>query len=448
MAKILVVEDEANVCWAYEKMLGARDHEVLVAASAEKGLELLDDEVDLILLDHRLPGMSGLEAIGPFRERSPGIKIVLITAHGTVGTSVEAIRRQAFEVLAKPVDLPVLEEVVGRALADGDGKVVRLSGEDTGLPLVGRSAPMVACYKKVALVAPRDTNVLLQGESGTGKELFARTIHRFSHRAEGPFETVNCGAIPETLLESELFGHEKGSFTGSVGRYVGRLRRADGGTVFLDEIAELSLPAQVKLLRFIEDRKVEPIGGSPVQVSVRLIAATHKDLGAQVEAGKFREDLFFRLHVVSLHIPPLRERVEDIPDLIASFLRNLDAEPRISKAALTALEKRDWPGNVRELKNAVEHAWLMARGGVIERRHLPPARSSARADGISGLVRGLLDDAVEEEKPYGVVMAQVEKELLREALGRHDGNLAQTARYLGINRLTLRKKLREYGLHS
>ncbi len=452
MARILVVDDEAHVCWAYKKMLSARGHEVLVASNAEKGLRLLDEGPELVLLDHRLPGMSGLEALAHFRERMPQLKVILITAHGTLGTSVEAIRLQAYEVLAKPVELARLEEVVDRALGTGETEV-DLASDDGGLPLVGKSAPMVECYKRVALVAASDANVLLYGESGTGKELFARTIHNFSQRADGPFETVNCGAIPETLLESELFGHEKGAFTGSVARRVGRLRRADGGTVFLDEIAELSQPAQVKLLRFIEDKRIEPLGGAPVEVSVRLIAATHKDLQREVAVGRFREDLFFRLHVVKLEIPPLRERREDIPALVSSFLRHFSgaAAARISEEALASLQQRAWPGNVRELKNAVEHACLMARGGMLQVRHLPPEREESeelQGDALTALTRQFLDAAEGSEKPWAAVMGRWERALLREALARLGGNLAATARFLGINRLTLRKKLKEQGLYE
>ncbi|MGQ0615334.1 MAG: sigma-54-dependent transcriptional regulator [Planctomycetaceae bacterium] len=451
MARILLIDDEPGVCWALRKLLEGAGHAVEALGSAEQGIPAAS-AADLVFLDIGLPGMNGLEAL----ERLRGKPVVVITAHGTLDNAVEALRRGAFEYLVKPLRSEEVLPLVERALRRGalEREVARLRREleerQGASPLCGATRAMQEVFKSIATVALSDAPVLVLGESGTGKELVARTIHRASRRGAGPFEPIDCGALPEALFESELFGHEKGAFTGAVGRKRGRLEAAHGGTVFLDEVGELTAASQAKLLRFLAEKEITRLGGHErIEVDARVIAATHRDLRAAKEAGEFREDLFYRLAVTEIRLPPLRERLDDVPLLVAHFLSKEFAYPgAVSHEALEVLKAHSWPGNVRELRNAVEAATVSARGGVLLPEHIPPSVRAAPAppsDDLARLVARLADGAPEGEA-YPRVHDAVEREVVAHGLARCGGNQVRAARRLGIHRTTLRKLIEKYGL--
>jgi len=451
VARILVIDDEPGVCWALEKVLEGAGHEVEAFPTAEQGLPRAAG-ADLVFLDIGLPGMNGLDALERFR----GTPVVLITAHGTLENAVEAMRRGAFEYLVKPLRAEELPPLVEKALRRGalEREVARLRREleerPGASPLRGATRAMQDVFKRVATVALSDAPVLLLGESGTGKELVARTIHKASRRAGGPFEPIDCGALPESLLESELYGHEKGAFTGAAARKRGRVEAAHGGTLFLDEVGELPGASQAKLLRFLAEKEITRLGGQErLAVDARVVAATHRDLRAAREEGEFREDLYYRLAVTEIRLPPLRERLDDVPLLVAHFLEKEFAYPgEMGREALEALRAHSWPGNVRELRNAVEAATVSARGGVILPEHLPPgvrAGPAAPPDALPGLVARLADGAPDGEA-YARVHDAFEREVVAQALARFGGNQVQAARRLGIHRTTLRKLIDRYGL--
>ncbi len=450
MSRILIIDDEPTVCWALEKYLRSRGHEAASVPSAEEGLERIAEAPPaLVLLDVRLPGMDGLEALSAIRQGDAPPPVVVITAHGTMETAVEAMRRGAFDYLTKPIDLAQADDVLQRALArlePAQGVPAAPTGQ---LRMVGSSAVMQAVYKQIGTVATSDANVLICGESGTGKELVARSIHQASDRAGGPFEPLVCASLPESLLESELYGYEPGAFTGANHRRIGRLERASGGTLLLDEISEIPLSIQVKLLRFLEERIIERLGGDErIPVDIRLLAATNRPLDQLVGQGLFREDLLYRLQVVTIELPPLRQRLEDIPELIGAFLSG----PQISREALEVLQSYYWPGNVRELRHAIEHAMVMARESTIAPRHLPPylvgERPVARGDDLRTAVRQQVESHCGEGELYGRLLAEWEKALLVPVMEQVGGNQVRAAELLGISRGTLRKKLRLYGLVS
>jgi len=455
MAKVLVVDDEESIVWIFRKLVESLGHAFLSAPTGEKGIEAArDEQPDLIFMDVKLPGMDGLTALEEVRRVAPRAKYVVMTAYGTLDTAVRAMKLGAVEYLAKPVDLDQ-----ARALIQGSIKGAGLSREVEALRkagglsgIVGTSPVMQEVFKKIAAVAGSDASVLLIGESGTGKELLARAVHYNSARANGPFEAINCASIPETLLESELFGHEKGSFTGAIRQKAGKFEVATGGTVFLDEVGEISLGAQVKLLRFLEERKFERVGGTDsVSVDVRIVSATNQNLEGRVREGRFREDLYFRLNVMRIDVPPLRERREDIPLLVAYFL-DLSRGAGVTTEALELLKNHSWPGNVRELRNAIERGAVVARGTPIRPEHLPDTVTSPRPMGESDLearVRELVEKLVAQGSPgdlYHHVESRWEKALLRRVLEQTGGNQVKAAELLGINRMTLRKKMEQYGL--
>ncbi|MFW6108418.1 MAG: sigma-54-dependent transcriptional regulator [bacterium] len=462
MAHILVVDDEQSVCHAFQAFLSDEGHDVAVAATGQRGLALVGEiEPDLVILDVRLPDADGLDLLADLAARDDPPAVLVITAHGTMDTAVEAMRRGAFDYLTKPIDLDEARLVVDRALDTRrlSQEVLRLRRERRGQRplLVGSSAPMQKVYKTIGAVAPAEATVLIRGESGTGKELVARAIHQASPRAEGPFVTVDCTALPEHLVESELYGYEPGAFTGATRAKPGRLEQADGGTLFLDEIAELSGGAQAKLLRFLETRQSERLGSTDtLTLDVRILAATNQDLAARRRDGSLREDLYYRLHVVTIELPPLRERMEDVPELVAHFLDEApgDRRPDISQAALDVLTAHDWPGNVRELRNAIAHAVLACRGDVILPEHLPrllasegrgPAEAFRRA--AAALFDHLMAEAGDEGEPLFEQMVEaLERAVLAEALRVTGHNQARTAALLQIHRTTLRNKIRHYGL--
>ena len=464
MARIAVVDDEQGVCHAFQAFLGGEGHEVAVAATGARGLDLVRSfRPDLLILDVRLPDADGLDLLAQLTAGDDPPAIVIITAHGTMETAIEAMRRGAFDYLTKPLDLDEAKLTVDRALHTRQlsHEVVRLRQKlHAHRPLlVGDSAPMQRLYKTIGAVAPADSTILVRGDSGTGKELVARAIHQASPRADQPFVTVDCTALPENLVESELYGHEAGAFTGANAAKPGKIEQAHRGTLFLDEIAELPAPAQAKLLRFLETRQTERLGSNtPIALDVRILAATNTDLDARCRDGAFRADLYYRIHVVTLDVPPLRDRRDDIPLLVAHFLEGAAGprQPDISQAALDIFAAHDWPGNVRELRNAIEHAALLCRGATILPEHLPRLLSRAAAGPAADLARAAAALLAHElERPdaahpgvplFDRLVGELERAVIAEALRLTAGNQTRTAALLGIHRTTLRNKTRQYGL--
>ncbi len=464
MSRILIVDDEASICWAFRESLGDLGHHVEVAATAEDGLRIAgSNPLDAVVLDVRLPGMDGLTAMRSFRDRIGHAPIIIITAFGNLETAVRALEGGAFDYLVKPFDLDQATTVVARALEKKKGREPA-----SGVPpreteaLIGSSPAMQELFKSVALVAPTDVPVLITGESGTGKELVARAIHRHSRRRDGPFLPICVAALNPGLVERELFGHIKGSFTGAVQDRAGLLELASGGTVLLDEIGDVSPSLQVKLLRAIERREVTPVGDArPRFTDIRIIAATNRPLSELMAAGEFREDLFFRLSVFQIHLPPLRERREDIPALAEHFLRQPHltdiAEATLTGDVLNALRARDWTGNVRELRNVIEHAAIVARGQPIRPEHLPaPAKPDVATPSpaleIQGLLAAWAEHAFRDQVDpadttlYEQFLELAEPPILRAVLQKCGRNRAAAAQILGIHRATLRQKLRKYGI--
>jgi two-component system nitrogen regulation response regulator GlnG len=462
MKHILIVDDEEAVCWALERALTKEGHRVAVAASAEDAFVLAERQrFDAVLLDVRLPGMDGLSALGRLRELTGDAPVIVVTAFGNLSTAVKAVEGGAFDYLAKPFDLGQALDAVARALQRRAQPAPPAdNGAAAGPPeeIVGQSPAMQTVFKRIALVAPRDACVLITGESGTGKELVARAIHRHSPRRDRPFLPVHVAALNPNLVESELFGHVKGAFTGAAQARPGLLALADGGTVFLDELADIPLPVQVKLLRVLEHNEVLPVGGNqPEPLHIRILAATHQDLARRVAEGHFRHDLFFRLNVFQVHLPALRERPEDIPALAEHFLRRFEpAALPLLPDTVRFLQSLPWLGNVRELRNALEHAAIVARGGPLLPEHFPTLAvnltGTTPAEQLSAAVRQWLAErlkAAGAEAPaelYADLLRGIEPPLLDEVMRRVQGNRWVAAKWLGLNRATVRKKLALYGL--
>lgn len=480
--RLLVVDDESTICWGLARLAKELGHEAATAPSAEAGLEAAARQPpDLLILDVRLPGMDGLSAIEHFRRRIGEAPIVVITAYGDLATAVESVRRGAFEYLVKPFDLSVAQHTIERALrwrcesqrAVGSPAPVVADSHLAGL--VGRSAAMQDVFKRIALVAGSEACVHLSGESGTGKELIARAVHQFSRRNKGPFVAVNVAALSPTLVESELFGHVRGAFTGAEQQHRGLLEQSSGGTIFLDEVAEIPAALQVKLLRTVEHGEVLPVGAErPIQIDLRVISATHRNLQQRVADGTFRHDLYFRLSTFQIDVPPLRARHDDIRPLAEHFLATFAAKDgsapaRLSSEALAELERRPWHGNVRELRNAIEHALVLTRAGTIDVENLPPPAAAPPDSPASGdsphdsadearlaeLVRRWADAQLkngngtnngEAEGLYEQLLELVEPPLLEAVLASHHGGRAAAARTLGLHRMTLRKKLAQFGI--
>jgi two-component system nitrogen regulation response regulator GlnG len=457
-ATVLICDDEEGIAWALRKACEKRGHRVAVAATAEDALAKAEaDPPDAAFLDVRLPGMDGLTALAELRKLAPDCRVIVITAHGNLSTAVKAVEGGAFDYLAKPFDLDQALDSLTRALSRGpkpNPDAPELAADDE---LVGRSSAMQTVFKRIALVAPSSACVLITGESGTGKELVARAVHANSPRRGKPFLPVHVAALNPNLVESELFGHVKGAFTGADRAHPGLLALADGGTVFLDELADIPLPVQAKLLRVLERQEVLPVGGvQPQAVDVRIVSATHADLSDAVRDGRFRHDLFFRLNVYPIHLPALRDRPDDIPLLAEHFLRTFTDSPvSLPAETLAELKRRTWPGNVRELKNAMEHAAIVARGGAIRPDHLPEPSRVSGAAGLSDRLAGLVRDWVKEQvaatpgepaELYPRLLAEVEPAILAEVLGQLNGNRLVAARWLGLARATVRKMIRKYQL--
>jgi two-component system nitrogen regulation response regulator GlnG len=452
---LLIVDDEEAISWALRKAFERLGHTVGVAPSAEAAFDLAAKiKPDAVILDVRLPGMDGLSALGRLREITRNAPVIVITAHGNLSTAVRAVEGGAFDYLAKPFDLGQALDAVSRALASRARPVEEPTAtlEPGGEEFVGRGPAMQAVFKRIALVAPTDASVLITGESGTGKELVARAVHRHSHRRDRPFLPIHVAALNPNLVESELFGHVRGAFTGAAQAKPGLLALADGGAVFLDELGDVPLPVQAKLLRVLEHQEILPVGGStPTKINVRVLAATHADLLKQVNAGQFRHDLYFRLNVFEVHLPALRDRPEDIPLLCDHFLRLFGASPALPDATAAYLRSRTWPGNVRELRNGLEHAAIIARGGPLLPEHFPPPAAVGGSETVAQKIGALVRDWVRERSQgaeptelYDELLKCVEPALLDEVLRQTNTNRVASARRLGLARATLRKLIAKY----
>jgi two-component system response regulator HydG len=446
---ILVVDDEQRQRETLAGVLQGWGHEVRQAPDAETAQEMVRGEpFDLVLTDLRMPGLSGVDLLRRCRELRPDIAVVVMTAYGSIEGAVEAMRDGASDFLTKPIDLDQLEIIVRRAL--GVGRLMRenrelrrrLQQETQGRPMLGGSEIMQELLSRAARAAETDATVLIRGESGTGKELLARTVHDLSPRRESPFVAVNCAALPETLLESELFGHVKGAFTGADRDRTGRVRQAAGGTLFLDEIGDVSPAVQIKLLRFLQDHEVTPVGGERSErVDVRVVTATNRDLDESIRQGSFREDLFYRLNVVALEVPALRERRGDIPELATRFLERFAERygrraRTFSAEAMAALISYGFPGNVRELENIVEQTVVMTPGEVIHREDLPRGVQSEEARGTNGTPG---PEEVHGDLPR--YLEALERRIVDETLAACEGNKSDAARRLGLTESGLRYKL-------
>jgi two-component system nitrogen regulation response regulator GlnG len=464
-ARVLVADDEPSIRFVLRETLEAIDCSVVAVDNGDEALEaLLAGSFDLAFLDIRMPGPSGLELLDRLRSAGRDTAIVIMTAQNTFENAVEAMKRGALDYLVKPFAMAEVQALLTktlrvRALEMEVSALRREMGARivAGDRLVGKSPVLLEVFKTIGRVAPRPVSVLITGESGTGKELVARAIHAASPRAAGPFIAVNTAAIPRELLESELFGHERGAFTGAVAPRIGRFREASGGTLFLDEIGDMPSELQAKLLRVVQSDEVTPVGGRlPERVDVRIIAATHRDLDAAVARGEFREDLLYRLRVVPIHIPPLRERGEDVRVLATYFVERyaselVGAQRFLSDEALAALERHAWPGNVRELENAIKRVLVLAAGEVLtpeDFAFLETKRPEQAAHRLEDLVAGETDAALEagEEDLHRRIVERVERPLLERALAHTRGNQIRAAALLGINRNTLRKKIAELGI--
>ena len=443
---VLIVDDEKSARDGLVRAL-RRDYRVFAAENGTAALEVLAaQEIDVLLSDVRMPGMDGITLMQRALANNPALTCIILTAYGDVDIAVEAMKQGATDFMTKPINLDKLELVLGRVLK---AKKIELENEQLRVRLddkygleniIGRSPAMQEVFDTIRQVANSRATVLIQGESGTGKELVAKAIHQLGARTNGPFVAVHCAALSHNLLESELFGHEKGAFTGAMERRIGRFEKADGGSLFLDEISEIDASVQVKILRALEERQVERVGGdTPVDVDTRLIAATNRDLKGMVDEGEFREDLFYRLYVVVITLPPLRERQDDILLLLNHYLAVFNAEngkqlDGFTPAAYDLLSSYDWPGNIRELRNLVERMVVLARGQVLDVADIP-VQVREKTTG-AGEVKSTVDLTVDE----------MEKQMVIQALDKTGGNRTKAAEKLGISRRTLHRKLNEYGL--
>jgi two-component system nitrogen regulation response regulator GlnG len=456
---VLIIDDEEAVCWVLRRALERTNYKVSVASTAEDGLKSAQqDRPDVVVLDVRLPGMDGLTALGKLRELTQNAPVIVITAHGNLATAVRAVEGGAFDYLSKPFDLAQALETIARALhrppvveaQDPSQRANPLPPEE----IVGHSPAIQKVFKQIALVAARDASVLITGESGTGKELVARAIHRHSARRDRPFIPVHVAALNPNLVESELFGHAKGAFTGAGASRDGLLALGNGGTVFLDEVADIPLPVQAKLLRVLEYNEVFPVGSNqPQTLEFRIVSATHRDLAQEIAAGRFRQDLYFRLNGFQIHLPPLRDRGDDIVELTKHFLRLLEPNaPPLSPDTLVFLKSRPWPGNVRELRHSLEHASIVARGGPILPEHFPLLSATAQsyAEQLASLVQLWVQQRIdagisaEPNNLYEEFLNVVEPALLGTVLERLHGNRLAASRWLGLARATVRKLIAKY----
>jgi DNA-binding NtrC family response regulator len=449
MLDVLLVDDEEDIRTIVGTVLRQHGHRVTLAADGAQALaQVSARSFDLLICDLRLPKIDGLQLFHRVREISPSTDVILITGHGSIAEAVSALKDGAADYVPKPFDNDEIAIRVARIAEERklrlelDQARIELGSVDPGRAVIGRSPGMVRLLDRIETFAQSEAPVLITGETGTGKELVARVLHARGALRDKPFVAVSCAAFPETLLEAELFGHERGAFTGAYNRRDGRFKTADGGVLFLDEIAEVPLPAQAKLLRVLEEGLVVPLGSDrPVRVDVRIVSATHRNLKERIQAGRFREDLYYRLKVLEIHIPPLRDRRSDLPLLVSHFLRRLSTPHRppatLSPRALACLWQHAFPGNVRELAHIIEHGVVVARGGEVDLEHLP-AELTAGASGSGGA-----DGAV---RPLSFALQEFESEYLRRILGVAAGKRGKAAELLGISRKNLWEKLKRYGI--
>jgi len=447
MPRILVVDDEPGVQESL-RMLLKSEGDVVIAGDADAALrEVAIATPDLVLLDLVMPGRSGLELLAELTDHGVRAPVIVLTATNTVNAAVEAMKRGAADFVTKPFELDALRFKVRNLLAtrELEEEVERLRDEVEDRQqlggMIGRSEVMRTIFRNIERIAKTPATVLVTGETGTGKELVARAIHDLSPRAKGPFIAVNCAAIPRDLIESELFGHERGAFTGATDRRIGRLESAEGGTLFLDEIGELDAAVQVKLLRALQERSFERVGSSTtITVDLRIVTATNRDLAKEVAAGNFREDLYYRVNVVPIELPALRERREDIRLLVHTFLARAETKKKLSAAALGSLEGYNWPGNIRELENAIEHGLALCDGDTIEQKDLPIAV------GRTGQAEALREQWRQGERSFEDTVVRFETEILRESLESHHWNQTRTANALGLTRRVLKLKMDKLGI--
>ena len=446
---ILIVDDEESICQTLGGILKDEGHEIVTAASGEEALQIVDeDPPHLVILDIWLPGIDGVEVLKTIKAGHPQIQVIIMSGHGTIETAVKATRLGAFDFIEKPLSLEKVILVVNHAL-----EMIRLEEENLLLKqkvsheyeLTGQSGPIQDLKEMIGIVAPTNAWILIMGENGTGKELVARSIHHQSRRAQKSFIEVNCAAIPEDLIESELFGHEKGAFTGATAMKRGKFDLANEGTIFLDEVADMSLKAQAKVLRILQEKKFERVGGNKlIPTDVRVLAATNKDLEKEMEEGRFRQDLYYRLNVIPLRIPPLRDRKEDIPLLVAQFIKDFalkegDPEKEVTDEVLAVLMKHNWPGNVRELKNIIERLVIMTQTRVISKCDLFPLFEEGRQETVLVEPEITLDS-------FRAAKQDFERQYIIRKLREFDGNISKTAEAIGLERSNLHKKIRSYGL--
>jgi nitrogen regulation protein NR(I) len=464
-AKILLIEDDAAIVMTLRRVLSEEGHEVAVERRGDTGLaQAREHDFEVVITDWKLPGLNGLDLVRELHTAKPRVPIILMTAHGTFETAIEATKSGAYDYLLKPFEMPEFLQLVEKAVASRrlmSEPVEMGRHEGTRDAIVGGSRIMQTLYKEVGRIASKDVDVLIRGETGTGKELIARAIYHHSHRAKAPFIAINCAAIPETLLESELFGHERGAFTGAETRRIGRFEQANHGTMFLDEIGDMTPGTQVKLLRVLQHKTIQRLGDKEeIAVDVRVIAATHRDLESAIKQKQFREDLYYRLGVVVITVPPLRERKEDIPELVEYLLRKYATDlgvehPSIQSEALQLLQSQSWPGNVRELENVVRKVLLASQGYTISAEHIRAAlqHPGAAAGPAERTLRQYVDELLaaadrgEFNDAHARLLQAAEKEIFGRAIELAHGNQAKAARWLGVSRLTMREKLTQFGLH-
>jgi DNA-binding NtrC family response regulator len=445
---ILVIDDEKNIREGLGEYLRMDGYDVLLAADGREGAQAIErGDMDLVITDLRMPGLSGSELLRLVVSRYPSVPVIVLTGHGTVEDAVEAMRGGAYDFITKPVNLDHLSILAKRALERrelvrrNEELLEEVETQRRTSTIIGKSPAIHRIYELIRRVAPTKASVLITGESGVGKELVADAIHNLSPRSNKPLIKVHCAALAESLLESELFGHEKGSFTGAQGRKKGRFELANEGTLFLDEIGEINQNVQIKILRVLQEKRFERVGGEEtIETDVRIVAATNKDLKDEIAAGTFREDLYYRLNVVNIHVPPLRDRKDDIPLLAGAFLREFADDngkmiTGFDPKAGAALYAYSWPGNIRELRNCIESAIVMASGNLVTVDDLPP---TVRVSAEESVIR----------VPPGSSLAETERILIRETLAAQAGNKSRTAEILGIGRKTLYQKIEEYGLES
>lgn len=449
--QILIADDEPFMRLNLAELLQAEGYSVLEASNGTDAVELtLKYRPQVVLMDIKMPDMNGLKALKILKKHHPEIPVIIFTAHGTTERPIEAMKSGAFDYLEKPFDVDELLQLIARTVnytETAQAQTIDLTEPSGNVKsaeefIIGSGKKMQELLKMIGKIAPNDTTVLIEGESGTGKELIADAIYRHSKRANGPFIKINCGALPDSLLESELFGHEEGAFTGAIKQRKGRFELADGGTIFLDEINALTLPMQIKLLRVLQQFTFERVGGEKtLRTNARIIAATNKELSAKIKEGSFREDLYYRLHVIHLKIPPLRERKEDIPSLVAFFLKKYSQHRQISVSedALELLEAYHWPGNIRELENVIQRATVLTRGNILNKKDI----SITLNRDLSNYPLQQSDDG---NIPFHEIIQKVEKELIEKALDRTNGNKTEAAKLLSINRRLLYSKMKQHGI--